>query len=130
MYTGNINSNQSAFAECAVYPCVYREHISQPPPSFLFFGLSLCIQGTCVPSPLSILSLWFIPVYTGNIDDALKLLGIDAVYPCVYREHIGLTTLSECLFGLSLCIQGTFQFNFFQYSVRRFIPVYTGNIQF
>ena len=67
-------------------------------------------------------------MYTGNIETGnLGRLG-NAVYPCVYREHVIRMEFIVDNTGLSLCIQGTFE----KYGVTgeelRFIPVYTGNI--
>ena len=51
----------------------------------------------------------------------------NAVYPCVYREHLNNATLTVTNDGLSLCIQGTHHTLIFLKSIGRFIPVYTGN---
>ena len=52
----------------------------------------------------------FIPVCTGNINDALFSVPVSSVYPCVYREH---DFISDT--------------DFFS---ARFIPVCTGNIKY
>ena len=107
VYTGNTCSNSSALIECAVYPCVYREHCYYQLISHRNLGLSLCIQGT-----------------RAVIRNQLVYL---TVYPCVYREHIYVKTSEQCLIGLSLCIQGTRYVLFPARQGSRFIPVYTGN---
>ena len=90
-----------------VYPCVYRE---------LLRGLN--------NEPRN---LRFIPVYTGNSDDALPIASNFSVYPCVYRELTNLLCTLTAKIGLSLCIQGTlFALDILVIKIR-FIPVYTGN---
>ena len=70
----------------------------------------------------------FIPVYTGNILCIKLPTFIFTVYPCVYREHHLRRINSKTKYGLSLCIQGTYDISRFVISNARFIPVYTGNI--
>ena len=72
-------------------------------------GLSLCIQGTCALLNLRAPGPRFIPVHTGNITPLWDLKLSDTVYPCAYREHIRDNILIVITFGLSLCIQGTFE---------------------
>ena len=67
-------------------------------------------------------------MYTGNISNSFNKSSLEAVYPCVYREHIGVTTDEIYLSGLSLCIQGTSPLTVYEYFTGRFIPVCTGNI--
>ena len=71
-------------------------------------GLSLCIQGTLKRVALFGEIFRFIPVCTGNINSTLKLLKINSVYPCVYREYTGNIYIANVLAGLSLCVQGIF----------------------
>ena len=74
---------------------------------FIYFGLSLCIQGTQQGSRDIAAYVRFIPVYTGNTLVGCPCNVLNAVYPCVYREH-GYIFVFECsTHGLSLCIQGT-----------------------
>ena len=128
MYTGNIRLAVRAAANDAVYPCVYREHNVLPCIHWSAYGLSLCIQGTCALAELFNRDSRFIPVYTGNI----AYVGVPgsgkSVYPCVYREHKSSYDLTVYNSGLSLCIQGTFDYLAVKISILRFIPVYTGNI--
>ena len=109
MYTGNINKKIFCSGINPVYPCVYREHAH----AYTFVagspGLSLCIQGTCVKN--------------------LNKYKWNAVYPCVYREHDEYVSNRLLSSGLSLCIQGTFNRWWKNQSTKRFIPVYTGNMQ-
>ena len=93
-----------------VYPCVYRE---------LLRGLN--------NEPRN---LRFIPVYTGNSDDALPIASNFSVYPCVYRELTNLLCTLTAKIGLSLCIQGTLVYYYTNQMSSRFIPVYTGNSPF
>ena len=71
----------------------------------------------------------FIPVYTGNIYPAIEPLTKKPVYPCVYREHMNSIPQQNPFIGLSLCIQGTFDYIFAHILILRFIPVYTGNMR-
>ena len=87
---------------------IYREHRIKRLRQQL--GLSLCIQGTYCPVKIISIIRRFIPVYTGNMKNAI----VNAL-----RKR-----------GLSLCIQGTSRGNCVCVPVTRFIPVYTGNIQF
>ena len=52
---------------------------------------------------------------------------LNAVYPCVYREHKAAEEIKIISSGLSLCIQGTPHPMFPNPVTKRFIPVYTGN---
>ena len=70
----------------------------------------------------------FIPVCTGNIPTIGKVYKMEAVYPCVYREHLFMKSEHYQLIGLSLCVQGTSRHNEFFQSRFRFIPVCTGNM--
>ena len=107
VYTGNIWIISRNKTPLSVYPCVYREHA----PIFVFelfaIGLSLCIQGTFVKQRKYWENKRFIPVYTGNMFKLTLNLRINAVYPCVYREHVIVPVVYSELAGLSLCIQGT-----------------------
>ena len=118
------------FCLAAVYPCVYREHLINQSWFALFAGLSLCIQGTSVYCWGSIGALRFIPVYTGNIFQNKIDCSSSPVYPCVYREHLKMLRIPNNKGGLSLCIQGTYWSPNLDPLTTRFIPVYTGNIQF
>ena len=111
----------------AVYPCVYREHRFPPFFYLLNRGLSLCIQGTRAPPSPKHHRGWFIPVYTGNTGSSDPINTLFSVYPCVYREHVFIFIPMPLLPGLSLCIQGTRNSQFFDTVAERFIPVYTGN---
>ena len=51
----------------------------------------------------------------------------DAVYPCVYREHMDRAEFASANYGLSLCVQGTRVGKSFDCVAVRFIPVCTGN---
>ena len=51
-----------------------------------------------------------------------------AVYPCVYREHVPFHCRRTHGNGLSLCVQGTSLSLDDNKTNRRFIPVCTGNI--
>ena len=112
-----------------VYPCVYREHNNPVQDSALLTGLSLCIQGTFNCFTVAIPQRRFIPVYTGNITYSGFSSHIIAVYPCVYREHKIIVFFFHAFTGLSLCIQGTCTLSRTFKTLRRFIPVYTGNIK-
>ena len=46
VYTGNILLSSITYLSVAVYPCVYREHLTVTDCRVLTGGLSLCIQGT------------------------------------------------------------------------------------
>ena len=111
----------------SVYPCVYREHLKWRDAKTVLPGLSLCIQGT----PLALLNLRapdrFIPVYTGNTTHKWSVWMLNAVYPCVYREHKAAEEIKIISSGLSLCIQGTHKLLHDWAFRNRFIPVYTGN---
>ena len=69
----------------------------------------------------------FIPVYTGNTIIKTARTQGSSVYPCVYREHKSQLAWREIIIGLSLCIQGTQLNGADVLTIRRFIPVYTGN---
>ena len=87
VYTGNTWIQMSLLWHLSVYPCVYREHFELFELSVVFFGLSLCIQGTLKAKSKDDKVMRFIPVYTGNTP---------------YCIHTKTTQI-----GLSLCIQGT-----------------------
>ena len=87
VHTGNIMKSLFSFLYKSVYPCAYREHVSNRWTLNDFNGLSLCIQGTFSVKRHANLLLRFIPVHTGNIGDVIPLLLVGAVYPCAYREH-------------------------------------------
>ena len=129
MYTGNINFISHRRYKYAVYPCVYREHFIFGIDSCLMSGLSLCIQGTSVAPNPQANPQRFIPVYTGNIPSDIVIISSCSVYPCVYREHSFEQWNLADVFGLSLCIQGTYQLVVIPKDRARFIPVYTGNIR-
>ena len=67
-------------------------------------------------------------MHTGNINLTGKDLLCGTVYPCAYREHCSDDSDDDWITGLSLCIQGTWQYICENKVVRRFIPVHTGNI--
>ncbi|OAT45910.1 hypothetical protein M997_2542 [Proteus hauseri ATCC 700826] len=69
----------------------------------------------------------FIPVYTGNTDEAKRLFGGRPVYPRVYGEHITGVINVLVSIGLSPCIRGTHYPLLECHEHVRFIPVYTGN---
>ena len=128
MCTGNIIRAQILINVSAVYPCVYREHILITHHSENNYGLSLCVQGTSVRAYPELLYLRFIPVCTGNIHSDNLPFASNAVYPCVYREHLHIVIPELERDGLSLCVQGTYNWLFAQLVYIRFIPVCTGNI--
>ena len=128
VYTGNIYWRFSQTCQKTVYPCVYREHINAIDTNTNPTGLSLCIQGTLSLALIFAHTPRFIPVYTGNITEDGSKVTIRTVYPCVYREHKAVSNNEKQTYGLSLCIQGTYQFPEFLNYIIRFIPVYTGNM--
>ena len=130
MCTGNINSYSVVDINFAVYPCVYREHVTPIPPFVKHCDLSLCVQGTQMSKPARHRSTRFIPVCTGNTFATVVGFVVRAVYPCVYREHWLLIIAYLFIFGLSLCVQGTQQVVNTQGELVRFIPVCTGNTIF
>ena len=87
VYTGNTKPDSDAPICDPVYPCVYREHKFHIYKLRVRGGLSLCIQGTLLPSRMFQLGIRFIPVYTGNTGVWADNYEVMAVYPCVYREH-------------------------------------------
>ena len=108
MCTGNIHADTRQFQKKPVYPCVYREHVIEASNKHLFTGLSLCVQGTFIIIMIHVYLLRFIPVCTGNIKFFWICSVLISVYPCVYREHrINRLRLLQ-QFGLSLCVQGTY----------------------
>ena len=66
VYTGNTFKIKNKTHRGAVYPCVYREHLSLSNILNHFAGLSLCIQGTQYGNDNTNSYRRFIPVYTGN----------------------------------------------------------------
>ena len=66
-------------------------------------------------------------MYTGNANQYSLNHNMQPVYPCVYRERLGLDAGDVVNAGLSLCIQGTLIKVFTNTILGRFIPVYTGN---
>ena len=70
----------------------------------------------------------FIPVCTGNMSTDNEGVKLEAVYPCVYREHAVPFPGNLMPAGLSLCVQGTLLKCFMNDTLMRFIPVCTGNI--
>ena len=128
MHTGNIRKSLFAILNYPVYPCAYREHFVLTNDAPNRSGLSLCIQGTYLEFIEKGNFSRFIPVHTGNITPLKLNEPSGAVYPCAYREHINAIPDNSDLFGLSLCIQGSFRLVSSVISSRRFIPVHTGNI--
>ena len=127
VYTGNTNFTFISSVFGAVYPCVYREHDFINRLTSGHFGLSLCIQGTQFKRGWFWRRVRFIPVYTGNTIFCSKTNVLSTVYPCVYREHLGIKKPTFFVGGLSLCIQGTRLLSEAEAKKYRFIPVYTGN---
>ena len=127
MYTGNTAEIHELPHGIPVYPCVYREHLSNPHLSISLLGLSLCIQGTLEKALVNLEFGRFIPVYTGNTTTLNNRIAQISVYPCVYREHIRTSWNIFNIIGLSLCIQGTLFTTLIYTEKIRFIPVYTGN---
>ena len=127
VYTGNTSVGRFRGNAWSVYPCVYREHVRNVSERFEARRLSLCIQGTHTIA-LFFTCFWpFIPVYTGNTTCCWTILIVNAVYPCVYREHLRSKVVIMVVHRLSLCIQGT-RFYLDNHHVHKpFIPVYTGN---
>ena len=109
VHTGNISVIWWYWIYRAVYPCAYREHVSANIWIVPSWGLSLCIQGTCIKSNTQIWWNRFIPVHTGNISKHIQTFDVSTVYPCAYREHAGHAEHNRLL--------------------ARFIPVHTGNMQ-
>ena len=68
VYTGNTEIALVRHRIVAVYPCVYREHFSNPSSIAWSAGLSLCIQETLMRRSLISVDARFIPVYTGNTE--------------------------------------------------------------
>ena len=108
---------------------MYREHYLCLFFSHLLSGLSLCVQGTFPIVDVKNLFCRFIPVCTGNILVFVVKIYPRSVYPCVYREHIISSGIRGFLYGLSLCVQGTWSFRFIPTNRNRFIPVCTGNMR-
>ena len=105
--TGNTKIRKITKRWSSVYPCVYREHICARFSTQGNVGLSLCVQGTLLQL-LSVLSLErFIPVCTGNTYQFWDSIKNTTVYPCVYREHVGVSAIIIWIDGLSLCVQRT-----------------------
>ena len=129
VHTGNIAINSRLCFCPPVYPCAYREHFFHYYSCEFMFGLSLCIQGTCIRIDTFKLFKRFIPVHTGNISFTTIPVNLCSVYPCAYREHASGSIPSNCLSGLSLCIQGTSPSGVYDTESGRFIPVHTGNMQ-
>ena len=127
VYTGNTMNRYPRSSWTPVYPCVYREHILIRNNSIWNIGLSLCIQGTRLPTVHFSHFCRFIPVYTGNTLYYFINHKRGTVYPCVYREHSYIRYWRKALAGLSLCIQGTQNLLNPTFTYIRFIPVYTGN---
>ena len=127
VYTGNTGSSNVNPCFISVYPCVYREHNFSIHNRNKTLGLSLCIQGTLPKLNKPAELPRFIPVYTGNTHLIVLAAAFNAVYPCVYREHIRFIDKIVTSTGLSLCIQGTQWLKTTDYEKTRFIPVYTGN---
>ena len=71
VHTGNTLLFQVGCHRQTVYPCAYREHISDKENIMCANGLSLCIQGTHRPHRHLLIILRFIPVHTGNTGDTL-----------------------------------------------------------
>ena len=90
-----------------IYPCPYKEHSLLPFIYKLYFGLSLCIQGTLICIIACERVTRFIPVCTGNATWSDNGEPDKTVYPCVYRERTN--ALIDCR------------------KLVRFIPVCTGN---
>ena len=107
--TGNTCISQRDIAIGSVYPCVYREHITATGVTLSTRGLSLCIQGTRITHEQFFNQERFIPVHTGNTYCTNNREQTRAVYPCAYREHPKRLFSLPFQYGLSLCIQGTYQ---------------------
>ena len=86
VYTGNTAIISYSWCQCAVYPCVYREHINTIICTLNIDGLSLCIQGTRFDIDSRLVNERFIPVHTGNSTVRTLIQPTFPVYPCAYRE--------------------------------------------
>ena len=109
--TGNIALFISNVRLPSVYPCVYREHVESVISCGWPLGLSLCIQGTCLSNEIGDAYHRFIPVCTGNTTTGNNIPSVKSVYPCVYREHLHKKNSMKQENGLSLCVQGTHEFD-------------------
>ena len=92
MCIGNTFANFLALELTSVYPYVYREHTGTPLSTYIYSGLSLCVQGTR--------QALFVRVFGQNglslcVQGTLYNRTIcptsRSVYPYVYREHLQLS---------------------------------------
>ena len=67
-------------------------------------------------------------VYREYTITSRESMHLNPVYPCAYREHSILYTNIISFFGLSLCIQGTWDYQVLHTELLRFIPVHIGNM--
>ena len=127
MHIGNTDFCLPYLIQLTVYPYAYREHYLCCCKFVPKLGLSLCIQGTLIPSRSCFNLYRFIPMHIGNTTYATIGLISHAVYPYAYREHLVIKPNKEGRDGLSLCIQGTHSPEVYGARVNRFIPMHIGN---
>ena len=127
MCIGNTFANFLALELTSVYPYVYREHTGTPLSTYIYSGLSLCVQGTLFGLFRLQNSQRFIPMCIGNTRSSPYKLSNPPVYPYVYREHDIEPEQRERYYGLSLCVQGTLYTNNTSRIYMRFIPMCIGN---
>ena len=72
----------------------------------------------------------FIPAYTGNINTRQGVQAIGAVHPRIHGEHVGDVGDIYTVFGSSPHTRGTWYIVVGKQIPFRFIPAYTGNIQY
>ena len=107
VYTGNTRITTLLWSLTAVHPRIHGEHGSSLSEMPLMAGSSPYTRGTLIHLTSFLFSARFIPVYTGNTNEA-KENGIKVtVHPRIHGEHI-----LNCVHKIR---------NFW------FIPVYTGN---
>ncbi|SUI48077.1 Domain of uncharacterised function (DUF2825) [Shewanella putrefaciens] len=73
------------------------------------------------------MSMWFIPVLTGNSGTALLSPAMLPVYPRAYGEQTDIIVCINDQYGLSPCLRGTGNKDALAVNKVRFIPVLTGN---
>ncbi len=90
-------------------------------------GSSPRIRGTLYTFYSPLVYLRFIPVHTGNTITTCHWVWLVTVHPRAYGEHPFILFMIITTIGSSPCIRGTRTAKEIKATVRRFIPVHTGN---
>ena len=114
----------------SVHPRIYGEHSIRVAARIMNSGSSPYIRGTLLMQCRFGHPERFIPVYTGNIPRRKTVTSVTPVHPRIYGEHLHFAWRSFQKTGSSPYIRGTSPTVTDFVYIDRFIPVYTGNMDY